>query len=169
MTRARDSVDRHVEAWSSELAWLDPLQEAVVARMMIVTKYLERERSRSFAAGELTLSSFKVLLTLRRLGPPYTTSPSDLADRLGLSRGALSARLSPLEDDGLLVRRVDPDDRRRVHVTLTDAGIGAFDEHGRLEGGAEAALLGHLPHADLKRLADLLRVLVRAVEEPVSD
>jgi hypothetical protein len=39
-----------------------------------------------------------VLLTLRRLGPPYEASPSRLADLLGLTRGALSARLGPVED-----------------------------------------------------------------------
>ena len=169
MSRARtrqDSVDRHVALWQRELSWMNPLHEQVVARLMLLTKHLGRAREAAFADEELGRASFKVLLALRRLGPPYTAQPSDLAEQLGLSRGALSARLSPLEEDGLITRTTDPDDRRRVHVALTAAGREAFDRHGQHEGRDEAALLDVLSKADQRRLADLLRVLVHAVEEP---
>ena len=82
---------------------------------------------------------------------------SRLAEQLGLSRGALSARLSPLEDDGLITRTTDPDDRRRVHVELTAAGREAFDRHGQHEGRDEAALLDVLSDAEQRRLAEPLR------------
>ncbi|UPK75107.1 MarR family transcriptional regulator [Nocardioidaceae bacterium SCSIO 66511] len=167
MTTA-DSVDEHVAAWAEELDWLDPVHEAIVARMMILTKHLQNARARAFAAEQLSLASFKVLLALRRLGEPYCTSPSRLADLLTLSRGALSARLAPLEDDGLIARSVEATDRRRVHVRLTDAGMTALDAHGYAEGAAEAEVLDRLDRDDQKRLADLLRVLVIGVEGPVD-
>ncbi len=169
MSRARtrqDSVDRHVALWQRELPWMNPLHEQVVARLMLLAKHLARAREAAFADEELGRASFKVLLALRRLGPPYTAQPSDLAEQLGLSRGALSARLSPLEEDGLITRTTDPDDRRRVHVALTAAGREAFDRHGQHEGRDEAALLDVLSKVDQKRIADLLRTLVLAVEEP---
>jgi DNA-binding MarR family transcriptional regulator len=143
---------------------MDPLHEQVIARLMLLTKHLAKAREAAFADDEIGRASFKVLLALRRLGPPYTAQPSQLAEQLGLSRGALSARLSPLEEDGLIVRTTDPDDRRRVHVALTDAGRAAFDRHGQHEGRDEAALLDVLPRAEQKRLADLLRRLVLAIE-----
>jgi DNA-binding MarR family transcriptional regulator len=167
MPRSRtrqDSVDRHVSLWQRELPWMDPLHEQVVARLMLITKHLSRAREAAFTDDDLGRASFKVLLALRRLGPPYTAQPSELADQLGLSRGALSARLSPLEDDGLITRTTDPHDRRRVHVALTAAGIAAFDRHGQHEGRDEAALLDSMSKADQRRLADLLRVLVLAIE-----
>jgi DNA-binding MarR family transcriptional regulator len=169
MTRARprqDSVDRHVALWQRELPWMDPLHEQVVARLMLLTKHLARAREAAFADDDLGRASFKVLLALRRLGPPYTARPSELAEQLGLSRGALSARLSPLEDDGLITRTTDPHDRRQVHVALTEAGSAAFDHHGQHEGRDEATLLDVLSAADQKRLADLLRRLVLAIEDP---
>jgi DNA-binding MarR family transcriptional regulator len=143
---------------------MDPLHEQVIARLMLLTKHLARAREAAFADDEIGRASFKVLLALRRLGPPYTAQPSQLAEQLGLSRGALSGRLSPLEEDGLIVRTTDADDRRRVHVALTDAGRTAFDRHGQHEGRDEAALLDVLSRADQKRLADLLRRLVLAIE-----
>ena len=160
-----DSVDRHVARWAGELDFLDPVHEAVIARLMILSRHLTGSRDEVHTSAGLPRPSFKILLALRRLGAPYTASPSDLADALGLSRGALSARLGPLEEDGLIARTVDKDDRRRVHVRLTAAGRRAFDRHARSEGRAEAALLSALSPADQRRLADLLREVVLVVEE----
>jgi len=159
-----DSVDRHVARWRDELDYLDPVHEAIVARLMILSRHLAGSRDTAHTEAGLPRPSFKILLALRRLGPPYTASPSDLADHLGLTRGALSARLGPLEEDGLITRSVDRGDRRRVHVRLTAAGRRAFDRHARLEGRDEAALLGVLSPADQRRLAELLRELTLAVE-----
>src|SRR6185503_21249067 len=106
----------------------------------------------AFADEELSRASFKVLLALRRLGPPYTARPSELAEQLGLSRGALSARLSPLEEAGLIRRTTDPHDRRQVHVRLTDAGSETFDRHGQHEGRDEAALLDVLTRVEQRQL-----------------
>jgi len=51
-----------------------------------------------------------------------------------------------------------------MHVRLTAAGRRAFDRHARLEGRDEAALLSALSAPDQRRLADLLRELVLAIE-----
>jgi DNA-binding MarR family transcriptional regulator len=160
----QDSVDRHVARWREELDYLQPVHEAIIARLMILSRHLAGSRDDAHTAAGLPRPSFKILLALRRLGAPYTASPSDLADHLGLSRGALSARLGPLEEAGLVTRTLDRDDRRRVHVRLTAAGRRAFDRHARLEGRDEADLLGALSPADQRRLADLLRELVLTVE-----
>jgi DNA-binding MarR family transcriptional regulator len=162
--RRRDSVDAHISRWTDELPWLDPLDEQIVTRMMILTKHLATAREASFRTGGLARPSFKILMALRRQGPPYRASPSQLAADLGLSRGALSVRLSPLEDDGLITRTGDARDRRRVHVQITAAGLATFDEHVRHEGRDEAALLSALTPRDRQRLADLLRSLVLRLE-----
>jgi DNA-binding MarR family transcriptional regulator len=107
---------------------------------------------------------FKVLMMLRRAGTPYTQSPSALADLLGLTRGALSARLAAMEEAGWIVRESDATDRRRVHVRLTAAGNAAFlRQFGREERG-EQALLAALSPAERQTLADLLRRMVLVAE-----
>jgi len=159
-----DSVDRHVARWRDELDYIDPVHEAVMARLMILSRHLTSAREAAHSSAGLPRPSFKILLTLRRLGPPYAASPSELAEALGLSRGALSVRLGPLEDAGLISRTVDRDDRRRVQVRLTAAGRRAFDRHAKHEGRDEAALLSVLSPADQRRLADLLRELVLGIE-----
>jgi DNA-binding MarR family transcriptional regulator len=163
-TMTQDSVDRHVELWSKELDWLDPVSEAIFVRLAILARHAAQARRDTLDADGLRYWQFKVLLQLRRTGPPYEASPSQLADHLGLTRGALSARLAPIEEAGFITRTHDTGDRRRVRVRLTEAGSAAFEEHASREERVEAALLAPLSPAERQTLADLLRKLVAATE-----
>jgi DNA-binding MarR family transcriptional regulator len=161
----QDSVDAHVALWSRELVRFDPVKEAIIIRLAIVSRYIAQVRRDALDTDGLAHWEFKVLLALRRLGPPYTASPSALAGLLGLTRGALSARLGPLEDAGLISRTTDVTDRRRVHVRLTEAGSAAFEHHLGMEDLGEGALLATLTAEERQTLADLLRKLVASVED----
>jgi DNA-binding MarR family transcriptional regulator len=160
----RDSVDRHVAVWARELEWLDPVKEAIIARLAILARHTAQVRRDVLDSDDLKYGQYKVLLMLRRSGPPYESSPSALADRLGLTRGALSARLGPVEEAGLITRVHETGDRRRVRVRLTDAGHAAFAAHAAAEDEGEGALLAALTEEERRTLADLLRKLVLAAE-----
>jgi DNA-binding MarR family transcriptional regulator len=156
----KDVIDEHVEVWLRELDSLDPVQEAIVGRLSLLGRHLAGARRAVLGAGGLKHWQFKVLLMLRRAGAPYERSPSQLADHLGLTRGALSARLRPMEEAGLIVRAGRDADRRRVTVRLTAAGLAAWERHTDAESAAEAALLAALTAAERDQLAGLLRRLV---------
>ncbi len=142
----------------------NPVQEAIFARLAILARHVAQVRRGTADVGELRRWQFKVLKILRRVGQPYEASPSQLADMLGLTRGALSARLGPLEADGLITRTHDAVDHRRVHVRLTPAGYAAFEQHASSEGSAESALISALTADEKQTLADLLRKLVITLE-----
>jgi DNA-binding MarR family transcriptional regulator len=161
----RDSVDAHVEHWADELPWMDPVKEAIFVRLGLIARHASLSRRDLDDADELARWKFKVLITLRRQGPPYTASPSQLADHLGLSRGALSNRLGALEADGLIERAADSRDRRRVHVTLTPAGHTAFQTHASNEEDLEQQLLVALSPPEKITLANLLRKIVLPIED----
>jgi DNA-binding MarR family transcriptional regulator len=61
-----------------------------------------------------------ILTTLRNLGP---MTQHALGDRMYVDPSNLVAFLNALEAEGLVVRRRDPDDRRRHIVEITAAGI----------------------------------------------
>ncbi|MFC0844598.1 MarR family winged helix-turn-helix transcriptional regulator [Streptomyces noboritoensis] len=159
-----DSADRQVARWARELDPYDPVKEAIVMRLAILGRHLAQTRRETLDSDGLRHGEFKMLLMLRRQGPPYTTSPSRLAELVGLTRGALSARLGPLEQAGLLTRTTDATDRRRVHVQLTEAGHAALRGHLDSEGRGEDALLSVLDDDERHALAGLLRKLVVGVE-----
>lgn len=56
---------------------------------------------------------------LYRKGP---LTPSQLASSMKTTTGRVSTLLSALEKKGQITREFDPDDRRVVHVNLTEAG-----------------------------------------------
>lgn len=59
---------------------------------------------------------------LRQLVRNGTMTPGQLASAMQVTSGRVSTMLSSLEKKGLIVRSVDPDDRRNVHIDLTDEG-----------------------------------------------
>lgn len=61
-----------------------------------------------------------VIKVLDRLGEP--TNPKHLADTLNLSTARIAAVLGNLEKRGLISRTMDPNDRRRINVSLTENG-----------------------------------------------
>lgn len=160
----RDSVDAHVEHWAREMPTLDPLREQIIGRISRLARHVSAGRSSALAAGDLAMWQFKTLLMLRRAGAPYECGPSELADLLGLTRGALSARLAGLEERGLIARTLDAGDRRRVRVRLTDAGQSALDAQLDAEGNTEDRLLATLDQQEMRTLADLLRKLMLTIE-----
>lgn len=119
---------------------------------------LTREMS---TAGDLSSTAATVLYRLARSGPSRIT---DMAHTAGVSQPAMSQLVSRLEQDGLVDRAVDDDDRRAVLVAISEQGravIGArraqraavFDEAlRRLDAGDRAAIAAALPALD--RLVD---------------
>ncbi len=75
---------------------------------------------------DLTVSQFGALEALYHLGPLHQR---DLARKLLRSAGNISIVLGNLEARGLISRRRDADDNRRVTVRITESGrrlIGSF-------------------------------------------
>ena len=106
-----------------------------------------------------------MLATLRRIGPPFQLRPSDFAGTLMLTTSGTTKRLDRLERAGLIARSPDPEDRRGVVITLTDAGRERIDAVTAAHLENERALLAGLSEAERGRLADLLRALQLGMPE----
>jgi len=69
--------------------------------------------------GEVTLQQFVLLKSLNRFGEQRV---GELAARVHLTQSSVSIAIKRLEKEGLVIRRRDPEDERRVSLALTDAG-----------------------------------------------
>ncbi len=97
------------------------LDVALVARALLVSVGSLRRRLRQVqVAGELTMPQSSALARLDRSGP---TTGSALAKIEQISPQSMGATLAELESRGLVGRRSDPDDGRRVVLFVTDAGL----------------------------------------------
>lgn len=68
---------------------------------------------------ELTRNELDVLLFLAN--NPEFDRAVDIVNNRGLSKSHVSLSINSLESRGLLIRTEDPNDRRTVHLMLTDA------------------------------------------------
>lgn len=84
------------------------------------------------------------------------TRPSELAARMGISAGAVTQILTGLEENGLITRTDDPDDRRSVFASFTDKGRGILDREMESTGRAYAGFAAELGRDDTLRLIGLL-------------
>lgn len=100
------------------------LDEADVDRgaadLRVALARIVRRLRQAHEPGELTLSEVSVLSRLDRDGP---ATPSALANGERIRPQAMGTTLAALEQRGLVARRPDPDDRRRVSMSVTESGL----------------------------------------------
>ena len=116
------------------------------------------------AEGELTLPESAALTRLDRSGP---STASALARQEQISPQSMGASLGALEARGLVERRSDPRDRRRVVLSVTDSGRRVLQDkrNARTERLAKALSAGFTP-SELRQLeaaAPLLERLAQSI------
>lgn len=161
----RDHVDRVRAQWAKERPDIDTRPFAVVGRLGRAARYLDEGLAEFFANHGVSRADWDVLASLRRAGPPYTLSPTELYRGLMRTSGAMSQRLASLERAGLIERRLDPDDRRGVVVALTKKGRKLVDDIGADHMANERRLLSPLTRREQDELAALLKKLLLAYED----
>jgi DNA-binding MarR family transcriptional regulator len=87
-------------------------------------------------------------------------SQGEVARRLGVDRTTMVALIDELQDKRLVLRRQDPDDRRKNAVELTDAGRRALEEADRAADEVERAFLAPLTAAEAEQFRRALQALV---------
>jgi len=89
------------------------------ADLRVLIGQLSRRLKARGVAGDLTMPEAMVLARLERGGP---ATPGSLAKAERVQPQSMGATLAGLAERGLVSRSQDPDDRRRVVMSLTDAG-----------------------------------------------
>lgn len=103
----------------------------------------------------LTYTQYITMMALWERG---TMSVHELGQRLYLDSGTLTPLLKKLEAKGLVVRRRDPADERRLLVSLTAAGDALQDEAAKVPHEMSAKLT--LPREDAMELYRILHEML---------
>lgn len=158
-----DHVDRIVAQWGAERPDLDVSPMAVIGRLSRASRLVDAELRRTFGAHDLDAASFDVLATLRRSGPEYRLTPTELTRAAMVTSGAITQRLDRLEARGLVTRTPSAADGRGVHVALTGAGRAVIDRALPDHVDTEHRLLVALTSAQRNALTDALRDLLASL------
>jgi DNA-binding MarR family transcriptional regulator len=164
MTDVTDHIDRLRAQWARELPDLDTEGMAIIGRARWITLKLRPEIEAVFARHGIDAGELDVLNALRRSGPPYRLTPTELYRTLMISSGGLTDRLTRLEKAGLVRRSPGEADKRSLLVELTKAGRDKAEAAFREDMALEKKLLAGLTKSDRGKLAELLRKLAFSVE-----
>jgi len=157
-------IDDLSTAWEREYPALDvrTLPPMVrLARLSVLIESFQHEVLRPF---ELTTGDYSVLASLRRAGPPYELSPSNLYSRLERSSGGMTKILKRLEEQGFVSRAPDPHDGRGSRVSLTKRGLDVQERVFNAFLQATRDLLEDISFADLRVADRSLQQLLDAFE-----
>ena len=115
-----------------------------------------RGELRKYGAKEMSVPQFRTLGFIYR---NQGASLSEVGDHIGLTLPTMSSLVDGLVDRGLIIRREDSEDRRRMTLALTQAG------RTRLESAREATLanleqrIRQLPTSDRATIIAAMHVL----------
>jgi len=118
---------RAAASWSAELDGLDVTSFMVAATVQRLSAHIERAFVAVARRHQLGPGDLRILLALRRSGPRYALSPTDLFRRLLITSGAVSKQVDRLVEVGLVTRVADPDTLRGLLVRLEPAGRAIAD------------------------------------------
>lgn len=122
-----------------------------------VSNHVSQAFTRKVEACGVTVAEW---VLLRELLDTQPAAPSELAERLGMTRGAISKLVERLLQKELVARTLSETDRRRQSVSLTPAGRKLVPILAQLADDNDREFFGHWPETQRTELTRLLQELV---------
>ncbi len=152
------------EEWTLFVQSLSPDLDSKAVSLMdelgFVSRSIYHLGEQSLDEAGLSFAQYKVLLHLlfaEQMGDRAELNPSEISLRQGVSRNTISALIRNLEDSGLIERRLDPQDRRRFNIGLTDTGRSLATDHARQHLATIGSCFDGLTTGEQETLYQLLR------------
>jgi DNA-binding MarR family transcriptional regulator len=128
--------------------------------MRLIISHVGQEVERQLAHTELTNAQW---IPIYKLYTKRASTVAELARECQLDAGATTRMLDRLEAKGLCQRKRSEEDRRVVHIALTEAGEAAAAEIPRVLSGVQNAHLAGFSAEEFETLKSLLqRVLANS-------
>ncbi|WP_028799840.1 MarR family winged helix-turn-helix transcriptional regulator [Streptomyces sp. 142MFCol3.1] len=162
----QDWTDRHVARWRDH--WIDvgfeDDVEAIVTRCQRLVRHWKQASQAALSELGLHEHEYVTLHMLMIRDTPGRASPTRLAEDLGISNAGMTGRIDALEKAGWIRRKPSPDDRRRVEIEVTEAGVDLWRKamHGR--GRSEDEVVHVLDADERATLAALLKKMTLSIE-----
>jgi DNA-binding MarR family transcriptional regulator len=90
--------------------------------------------------------------------------PGEISGEMGISSARIAAALNSLEKKGLVTRRIDPEDRRRILVELTEQGAAQAQEHTEEVLNNITIMLSQLDEHDAREYVRITAILAKSIK-----
>lgn len=128
--------------------------------------WAEMAREMAAAGHDLTYSQF---VTIKRLAMDSSDGVTDLARWAQVNPGAMTRLLDKLETRGLLRRIADPNDRRALHIVLTDAGQAIWSDIEHCGERVRARAVQGMDDGEREQLFRLLNQVLQNLTPPIAN
>ncbi|GHV26405.1 hypothetical protein FACS18948_1980 [Clostridia bacterium] len=120
-----------------------------LSKQMMNLKFAEMER----LSGDLNLSLLQYIFAI---GDRKDMTFSDLAEKMEISKPAVTAVANKLIDKGLAVKSQTPQDARSFYIILTEKGLGVWGISKMADAILEEQIRARLSEDEVRQLANLL-------------
>jgi DNA-binding MarR family transcriptional regulator len=156
-------IERIVAEWADVLPGDDRAAREITASVLRIATLIEKETQRVLAHYGLLDTEFRLLGGLRRAGPPFCRSPSELSPRyVPVTSGGMTGVINRLARRRLVRRLTNPTDGRGILVELTADGRVLIERVMASVAERQALLVHGLGESERREAAALLRRLLRA-------
>jgi DNA-binding MarR family transcriptional regulator len=135
-----------------------PLEAHLGYWLRFVSNHVSHAFSLKLAARDVTVAEWVVL---RALFEHDAAVPSDLAEKLGMTRGAISKLVDRLAAKSLVTRASNGQDRRFQSLALTRQGRALAPDLSALADRNDAEFFGHLEPAERAAIENAMKEIVR--------
>lgn len=113
---------------------------------------------------DVSLSVGFILLNVDKEGTPST----QLGPKMGMEPTSLSRTLKTMEDAGLIVRKSDKNDKRKVLIYLTDEGIEKRKIAKQVVLDFNESIMSKIPKGKLKIFFEVAERLDKAIDQEIN-
>ncbi len=127
-------------------------------QLRIVSNAVSQSFARSVAAEGVTVAEWVLMRVLHDF---ESLAPTELAERMAMSKGAITKLASRLVAKGLATREANPDDKRAQTLSLTSRGRSLVPRLARIADQNDAAFFDLLTTRDRGNLNRILERIVK--------
>ena len=137
---------------------ISPLDAHLGYWLRFVSNHASHAFGRKLFGRDVTVAEW---VFLRELYEHDAIAPSELATRLGMTRGAISKLTDRLAAKSLLERTAGADDRRYQSLTLTRGGRALVPKLAQLADQNDEEFFGHLTRAERSTIESAMKKIIR--------
>ncbi len=113
----------------------------------------------------VTISIGFILLNIDREGTPST----QLGPKMGMESTSLSRTLKTMEENGLIFRKNDEEDKRKVLIFLTKEGVEKRRIAKKVVVGFDEKLISNIPKSKLKIFYEVAERIDKTIDEELKN
>jgi DNA-binding MarR family transcriptional regulator len=137
---------------------VSPLESHLGYQLRIVSNAVSQSFARSVEEEGVTVAEWVLMRVLHDF---ESLAPTALAERMGMTKGAITKLASRLVAKGLAKREANPDDKRAQTLSLTSRGRSLVPSLARIADENDAAFFDRLTASDRGNLNRILERIAR--------